>query len=447
MKNLLRLSIALLVAGTSCSSGIRTASTSANDDLYYSSKDAPEPAPARPAAPRYNTSTVTPVEQQTVDMNTSGQNNNPAPASSEAYAQNNTNYDDNYSSDDYYDYEYAARLKRFHNPSGNFGYYDDPYTNSYYYSNDPWMYGSSIYMGYNFWGPSYNMYMYSPAYMWGYTPGFYNPWCAYPHYGFGIGFGYGMGFGYNPWYMGGGYGYGYGGYGVGNYNSYYANTYDHNSVYYGPRASANSTGRGAVPNNSFAHRTLSASANNGLYNHSVSTGFNGTTGRSNTPVNPSGGPRTANAGPRSSADVYSKNNTTHYESKPVFENRESMSNSTRSENIRSNNNVPSSRNNGGAGYGGGRNNANSGSYPSSPRSGEGRNNSNYNNGGGYNTQPSHSVPPQHYSAPSNGGGNRSGGGGFRMGGGSSGGSGGGGSHSSGGGGGGHSGGGGHGGRR
>ncbi|MCC6690702.1 MAG: hypothetical protein IT235_04145, partial [Bacteroidia bacterium] len=145
----------------------------------------------------------------------------------------NTYITNNYNYDDYYGYSYSARLRRFHRPIYSFGYYDPFYTNTYWYSNNPYQYGMSIYMGYNWWGPSYYSYSYMPYSYWG------------------LGFGYGgayMGFGYrpwgfyNPWYAGG-YGFGYGNYMSGYYNgfynglsygNYYYNSYDPNS-YYGSR--------------------------------------------------------------------------------------------------------------------------------------------------------------------------------------------------------------------
>jgi hypothetical protein len=436
MKTLLSLSIVLVVLGTSCKPGQKTASTSSGDDMYYSSSDVP--AASVPAASnrsgyeqhaQYTDPNATNTEQRNVDMNNNNSNSNGG-TNNDAVATNpNQNYDDSYNADDYYDYEYAARLKRFHNNTGDFGYYDDPYTNSYYYSGDPWMYGSSIYNGYSFWGPSYNMYAYNPSFMWGYSPGFYNPWYPYPHYGFGIGFGYGCGFGYNPWY-GGGFGYGggyWGGYHPGYYNSYYANTLDRNGAYYGPRASANSTGRSGGANNSWGHRvmntpsirnTVSASS----YSRPSSYGRNT--------------PSVSSSGPRSNANVYSKPASAtgvRGGSRPVFENM-----NRGNENMRSNPGAasPSMRNTPGNN---GRNNPsmNNRNNPSMNNGNNNRvnpNNNNRSNPGNQqrNEYRSNNGGQQHnyQSSPQQ----RGGGGGFRMGGGSSGGGGGGGSHGGGGGG-------------
>ncbi|MBP8033289.1 MAG: hypothetical protein KAZ71_01760 [Bacteroidia bacterium] len=169
--------------------------------------------------------------------------------------------------DDYYDYEYATRVKRFNNNINGLSYYDNYYTNSYWYNQNPYNYGVSVYNGYSWWGPSYNSYSYNPSinfysnwgwgcnsgygysgynpymagYMQGYNNGFNNGYFGNP-YGYGSPYGYGgsFGFGYGNYGYGNyGYGnpYGYGGYGYNNGWGYY-NSYDNNSSYtYGPRSS------------------------------------------------------------------------------------------------------------------------------------------------------------------------------------------------------------------
>lgn len=169
--------------------------------------------------------------------------------------------------DDYYDYEYATRVKRFDNSISGLGYYDNYYTNSYWYNKNPYNYGVSVYNGYSWWGNSYNNYSYNPSvnfynnngwgcnsnygyngynpYMSGYSSGFsfgynngYNngyygmPYGNYFGYGNGYNNGFGNSYGYNP--------YGYNGWnnGYGNNGWGYYNGYDHNSSYtYGPRSS------------------------------------------------------------------------------------------------------------------------------------------------------------------------------------------------------------------
>lgn len=128
----------------------------------------------------------------------------------------------------YYDYEYSARINRFHRGMG-WDYYDDYYTNMYWYSADPWLWGTSIY-----WGPSWGHYGHWGPYWgsgWALTYGWdYHPygWGWGPHWGcswylgngWSVGWGYDpfwdpywgcYGYGwYDPWYGGYGYGHGYG---------------------------------------------------------------------------------------------------------------------------------------------------------------------------------------------------------------------------------------------
>ncbi|MBO7227198.1 MAG: hypothetical protein J6V33_06415, partial [Bacteroidales bacterium] len=83
-----------------------------------------------------------------------------------------------YDESDYYDYSYAARIRRFDAPVVGIGYYDDYYTNMYWYTYNPNYWGVSIYLGYNWWYPSWYWY-YRPYYYnycsWGYDP-FWNPY-------------------------------------------------------------------------------------------------------------------------------------------------------------------------------------------------------------------------------------------------------------------------------
>ncbi len=193
--------------------------------------------------------------------------------------------------DDYYDYEYATRVKRFNNGINGLSYYDNYYTNSYWYNQNPYNYGVSVYNGYSWWGSGYNNYSYNPSvnfynnFGWNSCPSYgYNGYNPYMTNGFGynsgIHFGYNQGwgnnpyssfgYGYNPYSFGGGYNpYGYGGYGYNNpYNNNgwgYYNSYDNNSSYtYGPRSSH---GGGN------AHRTTNPgvrnTADDGYYNKYV----------------------------------------------------------------------------------------------------------------------------------------------------------------------------------
>lgn len=142
----------------------------------------------------------------------------------------------NYYFGDYYDYSYTSRLRRFHSP-GFGSYYNDYYTNMYWYNYDPYYYGTSIYIGYGGypscyygWGwprSSYWSSWYSPYYMYG---------MGYPHYYYG---------GYSSYWMGYKHGYWDGYYGSYYGNDWYYNSNDKNSYYYGPRTSfAGNTGSG-----------------------------------------------------------------------------------------------------------------------------------------------------------------------------------------------------------
>lgn len=158
------------------------------------------------------------------------QANQPVYSDSSSYRDKNGNV---YITNNYYDYEYASRIRRFQHPEWGYGYYDDYFTNSYWYNYDPYMWGTSIYMGYNWWYPSY---------------------CYYrPSWYFGLGYGwggFGFGFGYNPFYSPWGwggypyYGYGWGGYPY-DYGYYYYNSFDRgysSGYHYGRRPPVHGTG-------------------------------------------------------------------------------------------------------------------------------------------------------------------------------------------------------------
>jgi len=106
--------------------------------------------------------------------------------------------------DDYYDYSYSARIRRF-DDDWDFPYYSSYYTSRYWYSYDPWDWDFSIYLGYPWWGIGY---------YYGYRP-FYH---------------------YRPYYWGSywsGYDWGYyDGYYDGYWDGYYAGNYDYYTPYY-----------------------------------------------------------------------------------------------------------------------------------------------------------------------------------------------------------------------
>jgi len=139
-------------------------------------------------------------------------------------------------SDEYYDYEYASRIKRFHEDCGDFGYYAPVYNN---------VYSPGFSMGFGYGWPSSYMSM-SFGYGWGYPYyGYYDPW-YYPYY--------------DPWYYpyypyyGGSYWMGYNqGYYNGYWNGYYGGGYypeggDGYGYYYGPRGTRGSGLIGSTDN-------------------------------------------------------------------------------------------------------------------------------------------------------------------------------------------------------
>ncbi len=164
-------------------------------------------------------------------------------------------YSDDYVNEDfdpegYYDYEYSSRIKRFHETSPGFDYYDNYYTNSSNYDNSTYGYGNSIYSGYGCssgyggcfgrcsglslslgFGMGWGSFGYGwgyPYYRWGYP---YYRW-GYPYYGWGYPY---YGWDYYPGYYYGSYWNGYwDGYYAGG-GGYYYNPYDYGSSYYGPR--------------------------------------------------------------------------------------------------------------------------------------------------------------------------------------------------------------------
>lgn len=193
------------------------------------------------------------------------------PATEQSAEQNGSTYVTNnyYDMDDYYDYMYASRIRRFHQPYYNSGYYSPYYTNMYWYNYDPFFFGTSIYTtysffnpyvpwGYNHWSPGWNigwnswsgMYFnygwgWSNPWNWSYygynphfSPFYYNPWACHPY-----------SWGMSPWSHGYMQGYNMALYQQ-NYtnNQIYYNSYDQNT-YVAPVVQKPQTGGfGAGPN-------------------------------------------------------------------------------------------------------------------------------------------------------------------------------------------------------
>lgn len=142
----------------------------------------------------------------------------------DTYVTNNY-YGEGYDEDDYYDYAYSARIRRFHRSNIGCGYYDGYYTNAYWYNYDPAYWGVSIYLGYNWWRPSYGYYHgYSPYNY--HTPHYYGSY-HYNHWGAGY-------YGYSSSHHGYHHGYNHG-YNDASNDNYYHNSFDGTSNYYGHR--------------------------------------------------------------------------------------------------------------------------------------------------------------------------------------------------------------------
>lgn len=259
MKSILIFLIPIAILSTSCHPTYQSRSSS-QDDVYYSSKSDPatysnpnttvpegrteEKATTTPD--NYSSSATNQDEQSTNSENNSSQSDNSRfdySSNSErnqeqpGYSESTTDKEGNsyttnnyyYNNDDYYDYAYSARLRRFNHPCG-WGYYDNYYTNSYWYDYNPYSWGTSIYLGYSFWGPGYSTF---------YSPFYYSSWGYYHGYSaYNSGYFNGYQHGYQDGYWNGYYnGYNNGAYG-GYYNPYYYNSYDNNThYYYGPRGS------------------------------------------------------------------------------------------------------------------------------------------------------------------------------------------------------------------
>ena len=273
---------------TSC--GTQNKIVAFNDDVY-----------ANPAEDKKEQARLAAIQQQKQDAIKARYNDSVALVNTKQKALDdaNPNYKERtFKYDDYYDYEYATRLKRFDNNVQGLSYYDNYYTNSYWYNKNPYNYGTSVYNGYSWWGNSYNIYSYNPSanfyynngwyssypsygyngynpynsynnsynnsYMQGYNNGYYNGynngWNNYPYYGYGNNY-----YGYNNYNPYGNY-YGSNNNGYSNNWGYY-NGYDNNSSYtYGPRSS-HSGGN----NQRSSSAGMTGSTDNNYYNTLVQT--------------------------------------------------------------------------------------------------------------------------------------------------------------------------------
>ena len=159
----------------------------------------------------------------------------------------NTYITNNYYDDDNYnDFFYTSRLRRFYQPNFGFGYWNNCYTNYYFYDNNPMSWGNNIYsytpnyywnpwgifIGYSTWGSQNGWNWGRPCYSawydpYGWNSGWNNNYCGYNgYYGYNNGFNNGYYNGYNNGY--------YDGYNNG-YNNNFAYGGGSSYDYWGPR--------------------------------------------------------------------------------------------------------------------------------------------------------------------------------------------------------------------
>lgn len=267
------------------------------DDAYYSPKNSPKPAEVVVVKPNepIQQGNVTYYQNQEPETSTpSTEKRNFTSAQQQYINQNNDTLllsepdrevAPDYSAtgetieyDDYYDFSYAQRLKRFHNPVYGFSYYDPCYTDLYYYTYDPFYWGSSLSFGLNWnFGPSWG-FNWGLGFGYPYYNTWYNPW------------GYNW---YSPYYWGSPYLYGFGSYWMGynngywngytNGGGYWGNNWNDNDTFYGRRTSRGSTNVAGSPQ-------PNGSGSDGTNNRRIAAAG----GNSSTSVNanPSGGEST-----------------------------------------------------------------------------------------------------------------------------------------------------------
>ncbi|MFN4123237.1 MAG: hypothetical protein ACK4GL_08040 [Flavobacteriales bacterium] len=197
--------IILTVVLSSCGSLNHTAKVSEVDDRYYSLADANK---ERRQLRKLQSTAPQDVEDRSGSAmrRNFNENNEDFDGQDERFADyerfgggapggGNTVNNYYFDMDDYYDFQYASRVRRFHRPMNRWGYFDPFYTNMFWYDPNPLFFGTSIYSTYAFWNP------FSPWgwNTWGMGPGFNIGWNSWT--GFHMGFGTGSMFNsfYNPW--------------------------------------------------------------------------------------------------------------------------------------------------------------------------------------------------------------------------------------------------------
>lgn len=305
MKTLINIGIILSLAILSSCATSHNGTAYQYDDIYYSPKDNPTKV-----TPGTNTGSYESSEyaDQNFERSTEKDNDQYSNASYDKNShydyydkgnseelstepQNNSSaYGSNsYSSaaNDYYDYEYAARLRRFHSPYVGAGYYDDFYTNRYYYDNTPAYYASSIYGGNSIYDPypysgialgyssligwsaavsfgfGWGYTSYYPSYYYG-SPFYYSYYYPYRYHSYYSPFGYSYYYGYHHGY--------HHGYHDGLHDGYYDNGHYRSTAnrnFYGPRGTSGSsstyrTGSSVRPSRSSSNVEVEKVANPSL---------------------------------------------------------------------------------------------------------------------------------------------------------------------------------------
>ncbi len=247
------------------------------DDRYYSLKDAKnEQRAARKLNSTQSSAFVDATNTPQNDISDSDDSYQRITDPNDYTPNNGTTIINNYNSggfdmDDYYDYMYASRIRRFHRNTASFGYYDPFFTNTYFYNPNPFLFGNSIYSSYGFFNPyvpwGFNNWGGGPGLNigWNSFSGFYmnfnmgwsNPWMAFNNPWRWNNWGYnpwGSPFGYNP------YAYNPWGFGMNSFNNGYMMGYSNALMY-------NSMMNNGMYYNSFDNNTYNYNTNNVVNNY------------------------------------------------------------------------------------------------------------------------------------------------------------------------------------
>lgn len=244
------LSIAILLFTAACSSSYQASNV--NDDIYYNPSRVQETAQEKEAIQVEAVAVEVETDQNKMAGSDFGNQNTDEYAYQEQpyydeYAEGEVYYDgegNTIINNNYYDYAYSSRIRRFHRNFATFGYYDPFFTNMYWYNYDPFYYGVSLYHGYGaspFFYPGYwNTLAWDPFFSWnmgfgwGWSPYSYGWGFGAPYHGFGYGYNQGFFLGYNAGYWGR------------PFWEYHYNSFDPNNYYYGHRGSVGgSTAQGS----------------------------------------------------------------------------------------------------------------------------------------------------------------------------------------------------------